>query len=373
MRKKYAILVITLLLLVVLIVGSIPVLGSMPTSKPGVDPGVTFPTRPPGGGLLPIDPPNAPLPTYELGANLILIPPAVLPLLDTFYTSKLTISGYIVNPRDVDSFYLDFFRFGTFESVGHYEPSLRYVANQRFTHDGKTYEGPAYVFSVTVDLPEGYLEVRPVVTSSDAPSREWRRAFFVDVTPPTLQVTPEYQVIGAAETTATVEAKVGDSMGLIELRDSRGNFLGRRRSAAYGRLPVEDTISARVTGLKPGLNTVTYLAQDGENTGNVTSQTVQIYRKHWFTLNVTGDGVTFDPSGPVLEEGTEVNFKITVPKRLRIAKVTVNGEDVTSQLTKRNAFTFYYSLTMDSDVDFVVEYMPLDNRDRVPGQEKKKP
>jgi lactocepin len=166
-------------------------------------------------------------------------------LLDVYNTRDILFEGYVANYNALDKVIIN-------ENV---EADIEFMENVDLYHpDNPTeliYSGPAYKFTKTLTLEDGYQEIRIEAISKSGDSGSLVRRFYVDTTPPELEIS--LKELNAENQTADLEITMKDSLGYLKL------FLEDSQIFEY-----EDPLVI----VKPANETIIYTVnlEEGENT-----------------------------------------------------------------------------------------------------------
>lgn len=130
-------------------------------------------------------------------------------LLDVYNKSEILFEGYVANYKALDKVIIN-------EEI---EADLEYMENVVLKHpdDPSTtlYQGPAYKFNKTLNLEDGYKEIRVEAISKSGGSGSLIRRFYVDTTPAELNI--ELKNKDCEKKTATINIDMSDNMGYLRL------------------------------------------------------------------------------------------------------------------------------------------------------------
>ena len=166
-------------------------------------------------------------------------------LLDVYNTRDILFEGYVANYNALDKVIIN-------ENV---EADIEFMENVDLYHpDDPTeliYSGPAYKFTKTLTLEDGYQEIRIEAISKSGDSGSLVRRFYVDTTPPELEIS--LKKLNAEDQTADLEITMKDNLGYLKL------FLEDSQIFEY-----EDPLVI----VKPANEIITYTVnlEEGENT-----------------------------------------------------------------------------------------------------------
>jgi len=160
---------------------------------------------------------------------------------------------------------------------------------------------------------------------------------------PTISPTPTYTVTFTITPEEAADATV-------EVKDGEGNVVK----------PVEE--GGYVYKLAPGTYTYTvsktgYVTQTGEFTvvNKDLTITVNLELVTYYTLTLTGDGLSSVPPAGEIPANTSVTITVTPPEGKQVATFTVNGEDKKDDLVAADG-TYTYTFTITGDTTIVVTY-----------------
>ena len=130
-------------------------------------------------------------------------------LFDIYDTGEVLFEGYVANYHLLDKVIIN-------EDV---EADLEFIEHIDLGHpddpDTLIYSGPAYKFTKTLTLEDGYQEIRIEAISKTGDTGSLIRRFYVDTTPPELEI--EIKEIDHEASTAELEITMRDNLGYLRL------------------------------------------------------------------------------------------------------------------------------------------------------------
>lgn len=268
-------------------------------------------------------------------------------LFEIFDTNQIEFVGYVANLETLEKVL-----------INNTEADVEPLADVELTDPSDpsiiVYSGPAYKFTKTLTLEDGYQEISIEAVSSNGDSASIVRRFFVDTTAPELDV--QLQNINQETKTAELQIHMTDNLGYIELYQEDSQIY-KYDYPLVNPEPADKTITHTVN-LKAGDNYFTFTLNDG--VGNSTVKSIIIgfgdvpqepeiinLKPSRDTEIYSGESVTISFNAPT---GGAGYYKILLPSNLAPSNYLANNNFGTPMVEESTGF---YTATWTAPQNFV--------------------